>query len=191
MVGIIIVVFYFIIVLYINDYKKFIYKDYKTIHIEIDPNMSGYEIPIAKSVELLNNRVSDAIAYNKYNFRPEVYKEMQKDLQEDTDALEKNKKAYDDELSYMLKEYGMGYEISYKIISVEKAEVENIEEYIGILDLYDVGFEISLSVEGEEKISEQVERKIARVDEEWFFYDEKFYIINYFLPWDFYYENEE
>ena len=54
------------------------YKDYKTIHSEIDPDMPGYEIPIAKNIELVNNRVSDEIAYAKYNYTPDEYAKKRK-----------------------------------------------------------------------------------------------------------------
>ena len=71
-------VLYFVDMLGIVVYNNPKYKDHKTIHSEIDPDMPGYEIPIAKNVELANNRVSDEIAYAKYNYTPDEYAKKRK-----------------------------------------------------------------------------------------------------------------
>ena len=178
-IGIVVAVLFFIVMLGVNGYKTFLYKDYQTIHNDIDPNMPGYEIPIAKNVELVNNRVSDGAAYSKYNNSPEKYKTILRKLKEDEESSENNKTSYSPELYGAMNEFGMDYNMSYQILSAENVEIGDEDKEAGVLQMYDVEFEIILSVDGEKKLVKSYQRKIAQIDQEWIFYDEYFSIVGY------------
>ena len=176
-IGIIIVVLFFAVMIYVYSYKDIHYKDYETIHKEEIQGIQGYEIPIAKNVELVNNRVSDSVAYRKYDVLPEEYKTILRKLREDEEASEKNKNAYSPELTGAMQEFGMDYQMSYQILSAENVEIGTEDEEAGISQMYDVEFEIILSIDGEKKLAKSYQRKIAQIGEEWIFYDGYFSIV--------------
>jgi len=160
-IGLILVVLFFAVMLYVYLYKDIHYKDYETIHKEEIQGIQGYEIPIAKNVDLVNNRISDSVAYRKYDVLPEEYKTNLKRLKED--EAEKHKTAYSQELTGAMNEFGMDYQMSYQILSAEKEEIEAEAQDVGILQIYDVEFEIILSVDGEKKLAKTYQRKIAQI----------------------------
>ena len=174
-IGLVLVVLFFATMIYVYSYKDIHYKDYETIHKEEIQGIQGYEIPIAKNVELVNNRISNSVAYRKYDVLPEEYKTILKRLKED--EAEKHETAYIQELNGAMNEFGMDYQMSYQILSAEKEEIEAEAQDVGILQIYDVEFEIILSVDGEKKLAKTYQRKIAQIGEEWIFYDEGFSIV--------------
>ena len=181
-IAIIVVILYMVAMCFVYNYKMFFYENYETIHNDIDSNMPGYEIPIAKNIELANNRVTNEIAYDKYNVTPEQYLKLVKELKESEEKAEEDKICFNDCFFYAMKECGMGYKMSYKIISAEKIKVEEVDSGKGVTDMYDVKFEINISdTSGEELNSISYERKIVEVDGEWIFYENYFSVPGYFL----------
>lgn len=172
-----VLVIYGVAIFFAFNYDKIIYKNYKTINNNIDPDMTCYEIPIAKNVELANNRVSDRIAYAKYNCTPDEYAIKVKELEENKEEAKKDKTYYSEELERM----GLRCWLAYEIYEVEQIEVGEVEQDAGITDMYEVEFVIMLLYGKEVKDYRFYSRIIAEVDGVWIFYDESFSIPPNFL----------
>ncbi len=172
-----VLVIYCIAMFFVFNYEKIIYKNYKNIHADIDSDMPGYEIPIAKNVELANNRVSDWIAYAKYNCTPDEYSIKVKELEGDKEEAKKDETYYSEELERM----GLRCWLSYDIYKAEQIEIEEADRDAGITNMYDVKFVIMLLNGSEVKDDRIYSRRIAEVDGLWIFYDESFSVPRNFL----------
>lgn len=161
------------------NYEDIFYMKYESIHNNIDPDIPGYEIPIVKNIELVNNRVSDGIAYSKYNLSPDEYEKLVEELKKDAEKEKNNKNAFKDEVDQL----GLYSRLSYNISYETQLEVSEAERDAGITDMYLVDFGIIQWHKDEVKKTWTYRRQIAEIDGSWIFYDKDFSV-----PRDFLYE---
>ncbi len=192
-IAITILVLYFVAMFFVYYNKDIIYnisyKDYEKIVSEIDPDMPGYEIPIAKNVELAEHKVTDIRAYKKYYYMPDEYKKEMEEVAKDKEKVENYKFGYYDTFDYIKKACGRGYKLGYEILRADEVELEKEDIDNGVTNMYEVKFKISIYNKNGEKLrSVDYRREIAQVDGEWIFYDDYFSVPGRFLG---YYEPVE